>query len=89
MCGAGSHKRGNLTKTDKISKPLSVLIDKRNKLLKQKGSSFENDRISKLIADIEAQENRNKIMKSFHYFSEHPENIQMQKNVESIESYLS
>ena len=66
-------------KTDKISKPLSVLIDKRNKLLKQKGSSFENDRISKLIADIEAQENRNKIMKSFHYFSEHPENIQMQK----------
>ena len=58
---------------------MSVLIDKRNKLLKQKGSSFENDRISKLIAYIKAQENRNKIMKSFHYFSEHPENIQMQK----------
>ena len=39
------------------------------------------ENINRKISDIEAEEKRNEIVKSFHYFSEHPEKIEMSKTL--------
>ena len=65
-----------------IKNPLKMLIDERNLLSK----SFNNidvklklEEVTKRIGELEAEENRNKIMKNFKEFSENPENINVQQ----------
>ena len=58
------------------------LIDQRNALLKHSEISenkIKLDEISKRIFEIEAEENRNKIVKNFKQYSDNPENINMQQ----------
>ena len=57
---------------------MARLIDKRNKLIKE-GNSYELDEISREIAEFEADEIRNQIMKNFKFYSDNPENISLQK----------
>ena len=75
-------------KTSQISPRLKSLINKRNKLLKEKISmkstntdtlEKEIDGVNCIIADVEAKENRDKIVKQFKYFSDNPHKIEMQK----------
>ena len=68
----------------RISKRLSSLIDKRNKLVKEDASEKEIDETNVSIADTEAAENREKVLKHFQYFSENPESIDMQKMWKSL-----
>ena len=62
-----------------INKEISNLIKKRNEL-KNINSDINNEKINlinKRISDIEAEENRSKILKNFKYFSDNPEKINM------------
>ena len=62
-----------------VKNEISNLINRRNTLIKSiANNSEENDVIEAInhkIADLEAEENRNKIIKNFGQFSEDPENI--------------
>ena len=59
----------------------------RNELLRKKGFKENIDAINQEISHLEAQENRNLIMKHFKTFSEDPEKVnltQMWKNMKKI-----
>ena len=62
-----------------VDKAISSLIDKRNSLVRSSGEEDMIESIDTQIADIEASNNREKIMKNFQFYSQNPENIQMQK----------
>ena len=62
-----------------LSKKLAGLIDERNQSVRNGALSTEIEQINLSIAEVEAAENREKIIKQFKYFSENPENIEMQK----------
>ena len=75
-----SFKKIRIRKNKKkpVKKAIAVLIDKRNKILHE--DSEENlKEIDEKIAECEALEIRNEIMKNFKSFSENPESISMQK----------
>ena len=58
--------------------PLKTLIDQRNallKVLKDPGDDKKIKAITKRISEIEAEENRNQIMKDFKEYSDNPESI--------------
>ena len=59
-----------------------MLINQRN-LLKKQPETEENtsklEEVTNTIYEIEAEENRNKIVKNFKIYSEDPENINMQQ----------
>ena len=65
-----------------LKHPLKMLIEERNKLIKQI-DSLENktklEEITNKIFEIEAEENRNKIVSNFKVYSENPESINMQQ----------
>ena len=46
----------------------------------------EIDEVNLSIAETEAAENREKIMKQFQFFSQNPENIEMQKMWKSLKN---
>ena len=73
-------------RTEQISNSLKDLINKRNQLVKNEEFGKETEEINKLIASLEAKENRDKIMKNFEYFSENPEKIQVQKMWKSLKN---
>ena len=56
---------------------MSILIDKRNKLMKDGRKTIEIDKLETAISDIEAEINRNKIIKYFKSYSENPESINL------------
>ena len=65
-----------------IKQPMASLINERNALSKKVETpeiKRKIDEVSKQIFEIEAEDNRNKIMKNFKQFSDNPENINMQK----------
>ena len=65
-----------------IKQPLAKLINERNTLSKKVETPEiirQIDEVSKQIFEIEAEENRNKIMKNFKHFSDNPETINMQQ----------
>ena len=68
----------------RISNGLSSLIDKRNQLVKDDANENEIEETNVSIADTEAAENREKVLKHFQYFSENPESIDMQKMWKSL-----
>ena len=55
------------------------LIDERNKILKCEvpESKFNLDLLNKRISCLEAEDNQNKLIQNFQYFSDNPENINM------------
>ena len=57
----------------------SALINDKIRKVKLGASEKEIYDINLSIAEKEAAENREKILKQFQYFSENPENIEMQK----------
>ena len=63
----------------KVNKEISELIKKRNEIQNSiyDESKNEIDEINTRISDIEASENRMKILKNFKYFSDNPETINM------------
>ena len=69
-----------------ISKRLSSLIDQRNRLVMEEVPGNEIDEVNLSIAETEAAENREKIMKQFQFFSQNPENIEMQKMWKSLKN---
>ena len=73
-------------KTEKVSSTIKTLINKRNNLIKDKEGHSNTeamdkdiDEITNCIADVEAGEKREKILKHFKFFSENPDKIEMQK----------
>ena len=64
-----------------VNKEISNLIKKRNKLqLFYKDKKIDDiNVINKRISEIEAEQNRSKILKNFKFYSENPENINMSK----------
>ena len=62
-----------------IDQKISSLINKRNRLTLMNAPIDEIEEVSSSIAEMEAAGNREKILKNFKYYSENPENIQMQK----------
>ena len=75
-----SFKKIRIRNTHKkpVKKSIAVLIDKRNKITDE-GSESQKEDIERNIAELEALEIRNEIMKNFKLYSENPENISMQK----------
>ena len=69
---------------------MKELINKRNRIICEKSEYFSSDQelqeISTRIADQEATENREKIMKNFAYFSENPDQIELQKMWKTLKS---
>ena len=61
-----------------VNKTVANLIDKRNKLT-QEDQNNQLDELDKAIANLEAEEIRDEIMKKFKYYSDNPENIDMNK----------
>ena len=77
-----SFKKIRITKNKKaknISPEASELINIRNKLLNSKDNEKEIEALNEKISDIEAQINRNKIVKTFQEFSQNPENCNLGK----------
>jgi hypothetical protein len=65
-----------------IKQAMASLINERNVLSKKVGTPEiikKIDEVSKRIFEIEAEDNRNKIMKNFKQFSDNPQNINMQQ----------
>ena len=64
-----------------LKEPMNTMINERNKLMKQ--HSVESDlkltEINEKIFELEAEENRNKIIKNFKTYSENPETINLQQ----------
>ena len=56
---------------------MSILIDQRNKLMKEGDKKMEINKLETAISDIEAEINRNRIMKYFKSYSENPESINL------------
>ena len=73
-----------------LKQPMASLINERNAISKEEETpeiKRKIDELSKQIFEIEAEDNRNKIMKNFKQFSDNPENINMQqmwKNLKRI-----
>ena len=65
----------------KVSQEISKLIKLKNKMIttNRKTQADLIESINRKISDIEAEEKRNDIVKSFQYFSENPEKIEMSK----------
>ena len=61
-----------------LNSKLSLLIDLRNKLIKNKGDINEVNVVIEKIANEEAEVNRAKIVENFKQLSENPENINLQ-----------
>ena len=72
--------------TKPISGKLSALFDDKIRMVKLGASEKEIDEINLSIAETEAAENREKILKQFQFFSENPENIEMQKMWKCLKS---
>ena len=66
-----------------VNRSIVKLIDRRNKLLEE-GSEKELNDTKKAIAELEATEKRNKIMKNFRLYSENPENVCLPKVVKLL-----
>ena len=66
-------------RTKPIKKELADLIDKRNKVVKSDENKDTLEALNCKIADMEAQENRNKLQKHFNEFSDNPDNINLTK----------
>ena len=65
-----------------LKEPLKMLINQRNVLMKQPDSMENKNKLEEItneIYEIEAEENRNKIVKNFKTYSDDPENINMQE----------
>ena len=81
-CCSRSFKKIRISKKKQV-KPLnqtiSNLVDKRNYLLKEENNKHEVDKLNKIISEMEAEENRNKIMKHFKTYSDDPDNINLQQ----------
>ena len=81
-CCSRSFKKIRISKKKHV-KPLnqtiSNLVDKRNYLLKEENNKHEVDKLNKIISEMEAEENRNKIMKHFKTYSDDPDNINLQQ----------
>ena len=75
-----SFKKIRIRKNAKMFVTWSIvkLIDRRNKLLEE-GSEKELNDINKAIAELEATEKRNKIMKNFRSYSGNPKNVGLPK----------
>ena len=69
-----------------VNKFISGLINKRNKLVDEGAKTEEIEEVNKQIANFEADENRKKIIENFKFFSDNPENIQMQGMWKSLKS---
>ena len=61
----------------KLSPEMSRLIDKRNKLSKTEANKKEINKLETAIADMEAENNRNRILKHFKKYSEDPERVNL------------
>ena len=63
-----------------IKQPLKRLIDERNHLVKNEPENEAKlGEVTKKIFELEAEENRNQIVKDFKEYSDNPENINIQK----------
>ena len=63
-----------------LNSELSRLIDERNKLMNAKSDNEEEiDKLNGNICEIEALENREKIMKNFKSFSDNPDKLNLQQ----------
>ena len=60
-----------------IRPEMSNLIDRRNKLLKTGSERTEINNLEVEISDMEAEINRNKIMKYFKSYNENPESVNL------------
>ena len=77
-----SFKKIRITKTRKaknISPEASKLINIRNELSHYKDNEKEVEALDEKISDIEAEMNRNKIVKNFQELSQNPENVNLGK----------
>ena len=74
-----SFKKVRIKNNQKISihPEISALIDKRNKLQKNCGENSEIGKLETAISEMEAEINRNKIMKHFKSYSENPESVNL------------
>ena len=79
-CCTKSFKKTRIRNKTKIfvDKSIAKLIDRRNNLI-QEGSEKDLKEIDKTIAEIEAKEKRNKILKNFQTLSKNPENVSLPK----------
>ena len=77
-CCTKSFKKTRIRNKTKIfvDKSIAKLIDRRNNLI-QEGSEKDLKEIDKTIAEIEAKEKRNKILKNFQTLSKNPENVSL------------
>ena len=68
-------------RTKRIEKPLKPemlkMILLRNSLLQKKGNQRKVDELNRIISEMEAQENRDKIMKHFKSMSDNPESVNL------------
>ena len=63
-----------------LNSEISRLIDERNNLMNAKSDNVEQiDKLNENISEIEASENREKIMKNFKSFSDNPDKINIQQ----------
>ena len=74
------------SRTIQVSSRIKALINQRNELMKVKKSIINMEAVEKknvettnLIADLEAKEKREQIIKQFAYFSKNPDKIELQK----------
>ena len=77
----------NQMKIKPLNPKISKLIDLRNSMLKKKEDSAKNADLNKVISEMEAEDNRNKIFENFQKFSENPGNInisQMWKTLKKL-----
>ena len=63
-----------------MRKEMLKLIDERNKILKCEDpeSKINLDLLNKRISCLEAEDNRNKLIQNFQYFSDNPEKLTCQ-----------
>ena len=75
------HSLDEKSKCENCGKGFRTELDQRKHSEEEHTESLneEIDEMSNLIADEEAKENREKIMKQFKYFSDNPDKIEMQK----------
>ena len=72
-------KKIRMKNNPKIAVPPEILnlIDRRNKLLENNAAKNDIEKLEYAISDLEAENNRNKIMKQFQFFSENAEKINL------------
>ena len=72
-----------------LNQNISKLIDERNFLKSKKENESIIECLNNKISELEAEENRNKIMKYFNAYSENPENINLQQMWKTLKNLWS